>query len=73
MEPSEKEGDAKISEDTPKEDAEETKKEEEVQSTPAEPEKRQQGVVTQRETQAKRLKAVNPYGAWEQIREEKDP
>lgn len=62
-----------MSEDIPKEDTEETKKEEEVQSTSAEPEKRQQEVVTQRETQAKRLKAVNPYGAWEQIREEKDP
>ncbi|XP_076580054.1 WW domain-binding protein 4 [Chaetodon auriga] len=72
-EPSEKEGEDQASEDAPKEDTEETKKEEEVQSTTAEPEEKKVEQVTQRETQAKRLKTANPYGVWEQIQEEEDP
>lgn len=69
MEPSEKEGDEKVSDDSPKEEAKETKKEE-VQSTAGDAEKE---VVTQKVTQAKRSKAANPYGVWERIQEEKDP
>lgn len=73
-EPSEKEGD-KVSEEAPKEDAKEAKKEEEVQVTTAEPEeeKKKEEEVTRRKTPAKRPRAANPYGAWEQIQEEKDP
>lgn len=71
-EPSEKEGQDKVSEDAPKEDDEETKKEEEVQSTTAEAEEKKEE-VTQGKTQAKRPKTVNPYGVWEQIQEEEDP
>ncbi|XP_023249133.1 WW domain-binding protein 4 [Seriola lalandi dorsalis] len=73
-EPSEKEGEEKASDDTPKQDAEEMKKEEEeVQSTTAEPEEKKEEEATQVVTQAKRPKAANPYGAWEQIQEEEDP
>ncbi|XP_051283384.1 WW domain-binding protein 4 isoform X2 [Dicentrarchus labrax] len=76
-EPSEKEGEDKASDDSPKEeapkeDAEEAKKEEEVQSTTAKPEEKKEEPI-QRKTQAKRPKAANPYGVWEQIQEEKDP
>lgn len=63
--PSEAEGDAKSSEDVP-EDVTEAKKEDEVQSAPAE--QKQEEV-----TQVKRRKAVNPYGSWEQVKVEKDP
>lgn len=73
-EPSEKEGEDKVSDDAPKEDDEETKKEEEVPSTTAEPEeKKKEEEPKQRETPAKRPKAANPYGVWEQIQEEEDP
>lgn len=70
-EPSEKKAGEKVSDDAPKE----TKKEEEVQSTTstAEPEEKTEKEATQRKTQAKRPKAANPYGVWEQIQEEKDP
>ncbi|XP_044043091.1 WW domain-binding protein 4 [Siniperca chuatsi] len=71
-EPSEEEGEDEVSDDAPKEDAVETKKEEEVQSTTAEPVEKKEK-ATQRKTQAKRPKATNPYGVWEQIQEEKDP
>lgn len=71
-EPSEKEGEDKVSDEAPKEGDEELKKEEAVQSTTAE-EKKKEGEATQRETQAKRPKAANPYGVWEQILEEEDP
>ncbi|XP_070813998.1 WW domain-binding protein 4 [Chaetodon trifascialis] len=72
-EPSEKEGEGQVSEDAPKEDPEDTKKEEEVQSTTAEPEEKKEEQVTQRETQAKRPKTATPYGVWERIQEEEDP
>ncbi|KAM9328281.1 WW domain-binding protein 4 isoform 2-T2 [Pholidichthys leucotaenia] len=71
-EPSEKEEDNKASEDAPKEDEDETKKEEEVQSSTAELEKTEER-ATPPNTQAKRPKAANPYGVWEQIQEEEDP
>uniref|UniRef100_UPI0037E74350 WW domain-binding protein 4 n=1 Tax=Semicossyphus pulcher TaxID=241346 RepID=UPI0037E74350 len=72
-EPSEKEGeDDKVSEDAPKDDAEEKKEEEAVPSTTAEPEKKEE-VVIKKVTPAKRPKAATPYGVWEQIQEEKDP
>lgn len=61
-----------MSDDAPKEDAEETKKEE-VQSTTAKPEEKKVEEVTQGKIQAKRPKATNPYGVWEQIQEEEDP
>lgn len=67
-EPSEKEGEDKVSDDAPKDD----EKEEEIQSTPAEPEKTEEQ-ATQGKTQAKRPKAANPYGVWEQILQEEDP
>lgn len=71
-EPSEKEGDAQINEDAPEDDVKEVKKEEEVQSSPAEPEQKQED-VTQSGIQSKRPKAANPYGSWERIKVEKDP
>lgn len=72
-EPSEEEGGGdNVSEEAPKEEAKETTKEEEVQDVTAEPEKKQEE-APQSATQAKRWRAANPYGAWEQIREEKDP
>ncbi|XP_028327280.1 WW domain-binding protein 4 [Gouania willdenowi] len=69
-EPSEKEGelqagDEKAGEGPTKEDKEECKKEEDVVNTTAEPQK----MVT---TQVRR-RTVNPYGAWEKIKEEQDP
>lgn len=49
------------------------KKEEEVQSTAAEPEEKKEEKATRVVPQAKKPKAANPYGAWEQIQEEEDP
>lgn len=76
-EPSENEGEDKVSDEAPEEEemkAEEIKKEEEVQSKTAEPkEKKEVKVFMQVKTQAKRLKTANPYGAWEEIQEEEDP
>ncbi|TWW63851.1 WW domain-binding protein 4 [Takifugu flavidus] len=71
-EPSEKEGDTKINEDAPEDDVKEVKKEEEVQSSPAEPGQKQEN-LTQCGKQPKRPKAANPYGSWERIKVEKDP
>lgn len=71
-EPSEKEGEDKASDSSPKEDAEENKIESEVPSTAAEPEKKAEE-ATPGKTQAKRPKSANPYGAWEQIEQEEDP
>lgn len=72
-EPSEKEGDDKAGDDAPGEtDDKDAKTEEEVQSTAVEPEKTEE-VVTQAARQAKKPKTANPYGAWEQIKEEEDP
>lgn len=71
-EPSEKEDEGKVSDDTPKDDDKEATKVEEVQNTTAEPEKTEEQ-ATQRETKAKRPKAANPYGVWEQILQEEDP
>ncbi|KAA8579716.1 hypothetical protein FQN60_006809 [Etheostoma spectabile] len=73
-EPSEKEGEDKMSEDAPKEAPEEMKKEQDVQSTPAEPEKeKKEEEVAPVKIRNKRPKAANPYGAWEEIQEEEDP
>ncbi|KAK2917492.1 WW domain-binding protein 4 [Channa argus] len=68
----EKEVEDKASDDTPKEEAPEKNKDEEVLSTAAEPKKKEEE-ATQRETQPKRAKAANPYGAWEQIQQVEDP
>ncbi|XP_077425110.1 WW domain-binding protein 4 isoform X2 [Vanacampus margaritifer] len=67
-EPSGKEEETQTGNNMPQEEVKEQKKEE-VQITTAQPEvKKQQEVV-----KAKRPKSLNPYGAWEQIKEEKDP
>lgn len=65
--PSEEEGGEKADDDAPKEPTEETEVKLKVQSSSAE-----EAVVTMT-TQPKRKRAANPYGAWEQIKEEKDP
>ena len=62
----------KTTDDAPKEEEKETKIEQEVQSTAAEPEKKEE-IVTPVETKAKRTKTANPYGAWEKIQQEEDP
>ncbi|XP_026158046.1 WW domain-binding protein 4 [Mastacembelus armatus] len=69
-EPEKKEED-RPSDDNHKEEAEE-KNGEEILSTTAEPEKKELE-LSQRKTQAKKPKAANPYGAWEQIQQEQDP
>lgn len=66
--PSEEEGGEKAEDDAPKEPMEETEVKLKVQSSSAEPE--EEAATT---TQPKRKRAANPYGAWEQIKEEKDP
>lgn len=71
-EPLEKEEEDKASDDAPKDDGEETKKDEAVQSVTAEPEEEKKE-APQSVTQAKRTKAANPYGTWEKIQEEEDP
>lgn len=63
--PSGEEGGEKVGDDAPKEPTEDTEVKVEVQSSSAELEKEA--------TQPKRKRAANPYGAWEQIKEEKDP
>lgn len=68
-EPSENKGEDKASSDTPKEDTEEKKKEEDAQSLKSEPEEK----MVIKMIIAKRPKTANPYGAWEQIKEEEDP
>ncbi|XP_029928890.1 WW domain-binding protein 4 [Myripristis murdjan] len=69
-EPSEKEeGGDEASADTKEDDSEEKKGEEEAQSTSAEPKEEKE----EEETQAKRPRAANPYGVWEQIQQEEDP
>lgn len=65
--PSEEEGGEKADDDASKEPTEETEVKLKVQSSSAEPEKAAAA------TQPKRKRATNPYGAWEQIKEEKDP
>ncbi|XP_059184075.1 WW domain-binding protein 4 [Centropristis striata] len=70
-EPTEKEGEDKVSDDAPKEETGEVKKEEEVQSLAAEPEEKKEAAPVT--TKAKRPKTINPYGAWEEIQEEEDP
>ncbi|CAJ1086776.1 WW domain-binding protein 4 [Xyrichtys novacula] len=77
-EPSEKEEkeedeEDKVSEEAPKKDTEETEKEDEVSTTTAEPEEKKVEEAVQEVKPAKRPKAATPYGAWEQIQEEKDP
>ncbi|XP_030013619.1 WW domain-binding protein 4 [Sphaeramia orbicularis] len=72
VEPSVEEGEDKAGDGCLKEDTEEQKKEEEIQTTTAEPDvKKEEEKPVQ--IQAKRPKAANPYGAWEQIQEEEDP
>lgn len=57
----------------PVEKAPDVKKEEEPR-TAAEPEEKKTEVKKKEQvTQAKRQKTANPYGAWEQIRQEEDP
>ncbi|XP_008323157.1 WW domain-binding protein 4 [Cynoglossus semilaevis] len=57
----------------PEEKAPDVKKEEEPR-TAAEPEEKKTEVKKKEQvTQAKRQKTANPYGAWEQIRQEEDP
>ncbi|XP_034410470.1 WW domain-binding protein 4 [Cyclopterus lumpus] len=74
-EPSEKEGEDKVSDDAPKVEAEEIKKEKEkaVQSTTAEPEEKKKIEAAPARKQVKRPKTANPYGTWEKIQEEEDP
>ncbi|XP_037332619.1 WW domain-binding protein 4 [Pungitius pungitius] len=71
-EPSVKEREAKVSDDSPKGEAEEMKKKEEVQSATAEPEEKKVEAAPVRK-QARRAKTTNPYGRWEKIQEEVDP
>ncbi|KAK5891439.1 hypothetical protein CgunFtcFv8_018691 [Champsocephalus gunnari] len=76
-EPLEKEGLDKESEDAPKGEAEEmvkeeVKKEEDVQSTAAAPEEKKEEAPVKIQIRI-RQKSANPYGAWEQIKEEVDP
>uniref|UniRef100_A0A3B3B6B8 WW domain binding protein 4 n=1 Tax=Oryzias melastigma TaxID=30732 RepID=A0A3B3B6B8_ORYME len=54
------------------EENKEVKQEEEVKATAAEPEKVEEK-ATPAPTQPKRRRAANPYGAWEKIKQEKDP
>ncbi|XP_041835116.1 WW domain-binding protein 4 [Melanotaenia boesemani] len=71
-EPAEKLEEEKVCDDVSKEEEKETKKEEEAQNTATEPEKTEEK-PTSGGRQAKRPKAANPYGVWEQIKEEVDP
>lgn len=61
------EGNEKAGDKAPKVSTEDTEVKVEVQSSSAEPAKEEEA------TQPKRKKNANPYGAWEQIKEEKDP
>lgn len=73
-EPSEKEGGDKVSDDAPKVEAEEIKKEKAVQSTTAEPEEKKKiEAAAPARRQARRSKTANPYGTWEKIKEVEDP
>ncbi|XP_037552478.1 WW domain-binding protein 4 [Nematolebias whitei] len=69
-EPLENQEDDKCNADAPKE--KEMKPEEETQSTVAEPE-RTEVKMTPVEIRLRKPKAANPYGAWEQVRQEEDP
>lgn len=71
--PSEEE--AVESDDAPKVPVENTEVKVEVQSSSAEPKEEEEKKEEEQKAalQAKRKKATNPYGAWEQIQEEKDP
>ncbi|TNN56474.1 WW domain-binding protein 4 [Liparis tanakae] len=71
-EPSEKDGEDKVSDDAPKVEAEEIKKEKADKSTTAEPEEKKK-IEAPARRQAKRPKSANPYGTWEKIKEEVDP
>lgn len=68
--PSEEEGGERGADDAPKVPTEDTEVKVEVQSSSAEPKEEEKKDETM---QPKRKKAANPYGAWEQIQEEKDP
>ncbi|XP_068612571.1 WW domain-binding protein 4 [Brachionichthys hirsutus] len=72
-EPLEEEDKVVVDENTPKEGAEEKKKEEAIPNKMAEPEEKKREVAIQKQTQVRRRKAANPYGAWEKIKEEVDP
>lgn len=69
-EPLENQEDDKCDDNAPKE--KETKPEEETQSTVAEPEKTEIK-VTGVEIRLRKPRPANPYGKWEQVRQEEDP
>ena len=62
-----------MSDDAPKVEAEEIKREEAVQSTTVTPEEKKKIEVAPVRKQARRPKTANPYGTWEKIKEEEDP
>lgn len=75
-EPTEKEEEDKVDDDGPKEEEKEIKQEEEVKATTAEPEKIEEKATPVQapvQTQPRRRRAANPYGAWEKVKQEKDP
>lgn len=67
------EGGEKPGDDSPKGSTEDLEMKVEVRSNSAELEKKKEEKKEEEATQPKRKKAANPYGAWEQIKEEKDP
>ncbi|XP_040034550.2 WW domain-binding protein 4 [Gasterosteus aculeatus] len=72
--PSVKEGEAEVSDDSPKEEAKEVeKKDQKVQSATAEPDEKKKVEAAPVKKQARRAKTTNPYGRWQEIREEVDP
>uniref|UniRef100_A0A1A8GL03 WW domain binding protein 4 n=1 Tax=Nothobranchius korthausae TaxID=1143690 RepID=A0A1A8GL03_9TELE len=71
--PSEKWGEEdKLSDEAPKEEEKETKMEEGVQKTVAEPEKTEEK-VTAVQLKIRKPRPANPYGVWEKIKQEVDP
>ncbi|XP_004066596.1 WW domain-binding protein 4 [Oryzias latipes] len=75
-EPTEKEEEDKVDDDGPKEEEKEIKQEEEAKATTAEAEKIEEKATPVQapvQTQPRRRRAANPYGAWEKVKQEKDP
>lgn len=68
-EPSETEGEERVTEDAPEEEKKETKTEEEAPSLATKAEE----TATPVAFQVKRRRGPNPYGAWERIKQEEDP
>lgn len=63
-----------MSDDSPKEEAKEVeKKDQKVQSATAEPDEKKKVEAAPVKKQARRAKTTNPYGRWQEIREEVDP